>query len=882
MKAVWSWLKDYVDLEGVPVEDLAERWTLAGLEVDGIDRIGGWWDRERLLVGAVTRVEPHPDADRLVLAWVDYGAGAPHRVVTGAPNLLHLRGKGDLPRPLKVVFAREGCELFDGHADGWRKITLKGKPVRGIMSDAMVCSEKEIGLSEEHEGILILDDDAPIGAPLVDVLGDAVIDLDLTANYAYAANMVGLARETAALLDRPFAEPIPELPSGPADARDYVSVDITDPDLCARYTARIIRDIAVGPSPDWLQRRLTRAGMRPINNVVDITNYTMLEWGEPLHAFDYDRLAERARAAGGGEPVITVRTARPGERLVTLDGQDRALDPDMLLITDAAGPIAIAGVMGGLDTEVTDATTTVLLEGATFDFTSVRRTSGRLKLPSESSWRFGRDVPPHLADTGSARAAGLLAELAGGTLVGGLVDVYARVPDLLEIPLPLEEIERQLGVAIPRDEVEAILRRLEFRVTWEDEPAGEDGEVDGDGQLGVGGAGAESSGLYWVEPPPHRVDQTITADVIEEIARVWGYDRLPATRMADPLPAQADNAAWRLEEAARDALAGAGLQEIIPYRLVAPTHEARLVAGMADAADAADALDEADATPGTAAERPAADGYVVLANPVSPERAALRRSILTGLLDAAHANLRHADGAALFEVGATYHAEPTADDGLPRETRRVGLLLVGPTLARTWREPAGRPRDFYDAKGAVEVLLARLGVPNVAWSPATGPSAHPSLHPGRAAVVRSAGGAVLGHVGELHPLVAERWHLAEHAVAVADLDLDALAAAGGVVPPFAAFSHYPPVARDLAVVVDEDVPVGHVESVIRVAGGPLLVGCALFDVYRGPQAGEGKKSLAFALSFQSPGKTLEGKSVDGLREKIVRALGREVRGEVRG
>jgi len=874
MKVVWSWLKAYVDLDGVRIEDLAERWTLAGLEVDAIDRIGGWWDRERLLVGAVTRVEPHPDADRLVLAWVDYGAGAPHRVVTGAPNLLHLRGLGDLPRPLKVVFAREGCELFDGHAEGWRKITLKGKPVRGIMSDAMVCSEKEIGLSEAHEGILILDDDAPVGAPLVDVLGDAVIDLDLTANYAYAANMVGLARETAALLERPFAEPIPEVPAGPGDAGDYVSIDITDASLCARYTARIVRDVRVGPSPAWLQQRLARAGMRPISNVVDITNYTMLEWGEPLHAFDYDRLVERARAAGGGLPAIAVRLARPGERLVTLDGQDRALDPDMLLIADAAGPIAIAGVMGGLDTEVTDATTTILLEGATFDFTSVRRTSGRLKLPSESSWRFGRDVPPHLADTGSARAAGLLAELAGGTVVGGVVDVYARVPDLLEIPLPLEELERQLGVAIPREEVEAILRRLEFRVTWEGEGDGDpaaDGPApgaDGAGDVGdaavAADAGGEPAGLFWVEPPPHRVDQTITADVIEEIARVWGYDRLPATRLADPLPAQADNAAWRLEEAARDALAGGGLQEIIPYRMVAPAHETRLAAGGGGAAS-----DETD-------------GYVVLANPVSPERAALRRSILTGLLDAAEANLRHTGAVGLFEVGATYHRDAAAADGLPRETRRVGLLLAGPARPRTWREPADRPRDFYDAKGLVEALLARLGVHRATWSAASGADAHPSLHPGRAALVRSAAGAALGHVGELHPLVAERWHLAELVVAVADLDLDALAAAGSGAPPFAAFSSYPPVARDLAVVVDEDVPAGHVEAVIRAAGGPLLVGCELFDVYRGPQAGEGRKSLAYALAFQSPGKTLEGRSVDGLREKIVRALGREVGGEVRG
>lgn len=837
MKAVWSWLKEYVDLDGVGVDELAERLTLAGLEVDGVERIGDWWDPERIVIGAVTKVEPHPEADRLVLATVDYGAAAPHVCVTGAPNLLAYSGRGEIDPPLRVVFAREGAELFDGHDPGWKKVTLKGRPVRGIMSDAMVCSEKEIGLSEEHEGIMILDDSAPIGAPIRDVLGDAVIDLDLTANYAYAANVVGLAREAAALLDRPFAPPDLPLSEGGGDVAALVRIVIEDPELCARYLARIVRGVSVAPSPWWMRRRLALAGMRPINNLVDVTNYTMLEWGEPLHAFDYDRLVERA---GGGTPVITVRRARDGERMTTLDGVDRALDAQMILICDTAGPVAIAGVMGGAETEVTESTTNVLLEAATFDYASVRRTSGLMKLPSESAWRFGRNVPPMLADKGSRRAAALLASLAGGEVVAGAVDAYPRPPEPVEIEVPLSEFERLLGLAIPTDEVTAILTRLGFEC-----------RVEGD--------------RLWAGVPAHRVDQAISADIVEEVIRVYGYDRLPATQMSDPLPEQRDNPELMLQEAARDALAGAGLQEVISYRLVSAEHEA----GLAADGRGRGALDPED--------------YVVLSNPVSPERSALRRSILTGLLDAARDNLRHRDRVALFELGSVYHASDGEPGTLPEEPSRIGLVLSGPAREKDWRGGAEADEElgFYDGKGAVEALLDALGVSGASFAPLDDPAAHPSLHPARAAEIRSADGALLGHVGELHPRVAERWELGERKVAVADLDLDAIGRAGGSVRRFRPFSAYPATYNDIAVVVDEALPAAEVERVIRAAGGPLLVECRLFDVYRGEQLGAGTKSLAYNLAFQAPDKTLAGKAVDSVRGRIVQALERELGARLR-
>ncbi|MFN8422109.1 MAG: phenylalanine--tRNA ligase subunit beta [Anaerolineae bacterium] len=753
MKLVWSWLAEHVDLSGVTPEHVAERLTVAGLEVDKVERIGDWWDRERLVVGNVLRVLPHPDAERLVLADVDWGAGSPHRVVTGAPNLLPFRGAGDFDRPMKVVFAREGAELFDGHAEGWVKVKLKGRPVRGVMSDAMVCSEKEIGLSEDHEGILILDDDAPVGAPIADVLGDAVLTLELTANYAHASNIVGMAREVAALLDRPFAPP--EWALGDEDlivdgglppAQTWCRVVIDDAEACPRYSARIIAGVdATRTSPAWLGRRLRLSGMRPINAVVDATNYAMLLWGEPLHAFDYDVLKARtgrsasAGAVDGGAagiPTITVRRSRPGERMTTLDGVDRALDAGTILITDDAGPIAIAGVMGGAETEVTDATRTILLEAATFHFPSIRRASRDLKLPSESSWRFSRDVPPALIDPGSAVGARLIAEHAGGRVAPGIVDVYPRPRPAVDVVMALAEIDRLLGAEIPVRDIEAIQARLGFAAT-----------VDGD--------------TLAATVPPHRVDVALPADIVEEVVRVWGLDRLPSTPLADALPVQLDNRTQWLEEATRDACVGAGLQEIVSYRMTSIGHERGTAAG----GPAADAPDEA--------------AYVAIANAISPERSVMRQSMLTGLLDAAATNLRHSDRAALFEVGSTYHwpaGTAPSPTSLPAEPRHVALLLAGLRRPADWRGGEVSAMDFYDAKGVVESLLDALGVGGVTFAPAT----HPSMHPGRTAVVRAAApGAgeaprIVGHVGELHPVVRDRWDLPAARVAVADIDLEAV------------------------------------------------------------------------------------------------------------
>ena len=393
MKVPLKWLREFVDIT-LPVPELAERMTLAGMEVETIEYSGADWDRDKILVGQIVEIRPHPDADRLTIAVVDVGGAEPESVVTGATNLK----VGDHGQ--KVVFARSGARLIDGHSEELRFVTLKPSKIRGILSAGMVCSEKELGLSDQHEGILMLPADAPVGMPLVDYLGDTVFDLDLNPNYARCLSVVGIAREVAALTGQRLRLTEPAMVSTGQAVEGQVGIEIADPDLCSRYSATLIKGVKVGPSPLWLERRLRLAGLRPVNNIVDITNYVMLELGQPLHAFDYQKLVQRA---GGARPIITVRRVRPGEKLTTLDHVERQLEPSMLLITDTAGPIALAGVIGGLETEISDQTTEVLLEAANFDYLGNRKTSTLLHLPSEASLRFGRGIPPQITVPAATR-----------------------------------------------------------------------------------------------------------------------------------------------------------------------------------------------------------------------------------------------------------------------------------------------------------------------------------------------------------------------------------------------------------------------------------------------------------------------------------------------
>lgn len=843
MKIPLSWLSDYVDIHDIPVRELAERLTLAGMEVEGIEPIGYPgaelpWDPQRITTAEVLSVRPHPDADRLVLVEVNYGGPEHEIAVTGAPSLYALKGQSDLH--LKVAFAWEGAMLYDGHAEGFVARKLKATKVRGVLSRAMVCSQKELGLADVHGDIIYLPDDTPVGVPLTEVLGDYVLSFEIKGPFGHLQCVYGIAREVAAIFSRPLKrEPLEaaaRLGLRTVEQPDFIELAIPDPDLCPRYTATLIRGVSIGPSPLWMQLRLQRAGMRPINNIVDITNYVMLELGEPLHAFDYHVL----RAQPGAEkPAIIVRRAVPGERMKTLDDVERIFDGEMLLITDGGGPVAVAGIMGGLESEVEATTKDILLEAANFDFLNVRRTSQVLKLVTESGNRFGKRVDPELALTAAARAAELMAELAGGVVNPIAGDLYPGKPAPVTLAYAPASAARILGVAIPSEEQCRILTALEFRVLGE--------------------------GAQWeIGVPSYRLDVRRAVDLVEEIARIHGYDRFPHTLIDEGLPPLRRNVSLEEEERVRDMLVGLGLDEIISYSLLDPGDEGRLT------------------PPGGTLAFPGE--RVVLRNPLAPERSQMRRTLLPGALRTARHNLRYVERVAIFEVGHVHYrlAAPDPVTGATgvAEPRRLAILLTGPRQGQ-WFEPTDRaPWDYFDLKGIVEALLERLGLKDKAqWER----GAHPSFHPGRCARV-TVGERELGYVGELHPLVREAFDLPEQPVALLEWDLEALLEAARAAESdkhIGAISAYPPVHEDLALIVDEATPALEVQRTLLQAGYPLVTRVLLFDIYRGPQVGEGKKSLAFALTYQSPGKALDEKDVEKLRGRIIKVVEKQLGAKVR-
>jgi phenylalanyl-tRNA synthetase beta chain len=833
-----SWLGQYVDLAAVPPARLIERLTLAGLEVAGVrvlglpipdgvrlkpeDR-GPVWDRDKIFVAEVLGVEPHPNADRLRLPTVTWGEGMVKQLVTGATNL-NVGDKGQ-----KVVLALVGSVLIDGHSEVRKLSELKSTKIRGIPSDAMVCSLLELGISDEHAGIILLEHDAPVGTPLADFMGDIIIEVDVLPNMARCLAMIGVAREVAALFGLMLRLPPAGVHAAGEPIDGQVAVQIEDANLCARYAAALIKNVKIGPAPGWMQRRLLYAGMRPISNIVDITNFVMLEWGQPLHAFDYDLL--RARA-GGKAPTIIVRPARPGEILVTLDGQERKLTPESLVIADTQGPIALAGVMGGRDTEVTDKTKNILLESASFDFVSVRRTMKQFNLPSEASARFSRGVHPEIAKPAAERAADLMRQYAGGTVCARLVDSYPapRPPQIVE--LKLTQIRRLLGIDFPQEEAVRILKALEFDVT-----------VTGPDTLRA-------------VVPPHRLDiQDGPADLVEELVRMHGYDRLGETLLSDRLPRQQTNELLVFEERVRDVLVGVGLQEVITYSLTTPEKEAPL-GGLA------------------------AGPYVRLLNPISSERVVMRRTVLAGVLDVAASNLRHSDDVRLFELGPVYL--PEEGQKLPREPRRLALVMTGPRGVESWSEGAAETTakpalDFFDLKGIVETLTADLHLADVKYQPAQ----TAFLHPGRSATLL-VGSKAIGDFGELHPKVALAYDLAERVVLAGVLDIEALQAVTPAGFTYTPVPRFPAALRDIAVVVNDTVPAADVVAEIRAGGGELLRHVRLFDLYRGESIAPGTKSLAYALSYQAEDRTLTDKEVDRAHKKIEDRLKHRLKAQIRG
>ncbi|HVN55119.1 MAG TPA: phenylalanine--tRNA ligase subunit beta [Anaerolineaceae bacterium] len=844
MKVPLSWLKEFVDIK-IPLIELASRLTLAGLEVEGIQLVGlpapqdGYsefslqglsWDPEKIVVAAISEVMPHPNADRLVLCRLDDGQQE-HIVLTGAPNLFPYKGQGLLERPLKVAYAKEGAQIYDGHQPGQVLTTLKRAKIRGVDSYSMVCSEKELGISDEHEGVIILDDDAPTGMPLVDYLGDAVFEIAITPNLARDLNILGVAREVSALTGEPLkktGDTIPLIANGPSIA-GKASIEIRNPELNPRFVLGLIRDIQIRPSPYRVQLRLRLAGMRPINNIVDATNYAMLEIGEPLHAFDYDILARRA---GGSAPSIITRTAEPGERLTTLDGVDRALNDFTVMVCDTAGPLSIAGVMGGAESEVSEDTRTILLEGAAWNFINIRRTAQTQKLMSEAAYRFSRGVHPAMAPRGVRRGLELMRQWAGGEVAAGMVDEYPLPAVDPVVEVTPADARRWLGIDLPADQIAEILSRLDFEVA-----------VDGE--------------TVRAKTPDHRLDIGTgvigMADLMEEVARIYGYDRIPETRLGDELPPQRGNRALEREEQIRDLLVGLGLQETATYRLTTPEREDRLLPEEA-----------------TADDQP----YVRLANPIASDRVVMRHSLLASQMEIVERNARLQERIAIFEIAPVYQVNE--DQILPDEPLRLAIVLAGARELAGWQNTASGPMDFFDLKGILEGLFAGLHIEDVRYEPGE----HSSFHPGKSAAL-SLGERPIGMMGEIHPLVREHFDLPAAPVLAADLDVQAIIEAipdRYDVQPVAAF---PPVLEDLAVVVDEALPAGQVAEVIRRAGGRLLVDLRLFDVYRSAQIGEGKKSLAYSLTYQALDRTLTDSEVAQVRQKIIRRLDQEIGAKLR-
>ncbi len=803
MRVSLKWLAEYVDVT-LPPKELAHKLTMAGLEVENVERVGGEWDEQLITIGRVLAVDRHPNADRLRLATVDYGAEQSMTVACGAPNV----AAGQ-----KIAFARAGAKLIDGHTG--KPAELKPAKIRGVESAGMVCSERELGLSDEHEGILVLPDDAPVGTPLAQYLGDAILNIDLKPNRPDGLAMVGVAREVAALTSVTLREPSHTFEESDSPVAEKASVEIADPDLCFRYVAAVIEDVKIGPSPSWMQQRLLAAGMRPINNIVDITNYVMLELGQPLHAFDYTKLS-------GGK--IVVRRARENERMTTLDGVERALTPETLVIADAKAPVAIAGVMGGENSEVRENTTTILLESATFHPVSIRRSAARFKLRSEASTRFEKTLHPELALVAARRAAKLLVEIAGGRALHGFVDVYPEPWQEVRVDVTRKRLQQVLGIDLSTSSVRHALTSLGLGCLWEPPDS------------------------YHVRVPYWRTDVHIPDDVAEEVARIVGYEQIPTKGLGGEIPAQEPQPRRELRERLRDALAAAGMQEVITYSLTT-----------------LDALQQVVAPEELATYPPMRVVY-----PVSADHEYLRPVLRASLLQTLAANIRQHEGEiALFEAARAFLTEPGSP---PQEQEHITGVVAGRREDR-WGHASDEPVDIFDAKGYVEAALHTIGL-----SAAFQESTAYGLVPGRTAEI-TIDGRRAGTIGQVHARVAAHFDI-DSEVYLFELVVDELLPFVSPVRRVASVSRFPPVVQDIALVVDKQLAAERVRSII--AQHELVVAAQVFDVYEGDRIPAGKKSLAFSVTYQSPERTLTDDDVAKAQRAILARLKNEAGAELRG
>jgi len=797
MNVTLNWLKNYIDFE-LSASELADRLTMLGIEVESVKHPGA--ELEGVVVGCVNTIKPHPNADKLVLCQVDIGKTEELQIVCGAPNV-----REGMHAPVATI----GATLPIG-------LTIKRAKLRGETSHGMLCSEKELALSEDAAGLMELSTDIPVGTSLPTALGldDTVFELEITPNRPDCLSLIGVAREIRAETGNPLKLPHIDFNEDETDIREITSVTIEAPDLCPRYAARVIRGVKVGQSPAWLQQRLESVGIGVINNIVDITNFVLMEYGQPLHAFDCHKLAENR---------IIVRRATAGENITTLDEMDRELTSDMLVIADAEKPVALAGVMGGYDSEITETTSDVLLESAYFNPSSIRATAKALGMSTEASYRFERGADPGIVLAALNRAAQLITELAGGSTCKGIVDVYPGQQPLTEIQLRPERVNFVLGTEIETVTMVEILKRLGFDV-----------ETSGRGQR--------------VTVPTFRSDITREIDLIEEIARVYGYDNIPTTLPKGDIPVPAPNPSAAVRKCIKHSLLAAGMMEAINYSFCDPN-----------------CFDKIRLT----ADDPRRE-VLKLQNPLSPEMSGLRTTLLPSLLENAQHNRNHQiDTIALFEIGNVFIRK-----GAEKEPERVTGILAGQVGEGVYSNPYREP-DFYDIKGLVERILEVCGIVDYTLEKTDAPT----FHPGRNAAVLS-NNKRIGIFGEAHPEVLENYDLPYKAY-LFDFDMEALTDAAIFAKCFEPISVYPKVERDLAIVVDQAVLSDMPTELIYKTGGELVESVRLFDVYEGEQVPEGKKSLAYAITYHSATETLTDKAVNALHSKVVKHLNQELGAELR-
>ena len=798
MNVTLNWLRNYIDFELSPSE-LADRLTMLGIEVESVKQLGA--ELEGVVVGSVGSIKPHPNADKLVLCQVDIGETEALQIVCGAPNV-----REGMLAPVATI----GATLPIG-------LTIKRAKLRGETSHGMLCSEKELGLSEDAAGLMELPTGTPLGTSISAALGldDVVFELEITPNRPDCLSLIGVAREIRAETGNALKLPQVDFSEDATDIREITSVTIEAPDLCPRYAARVIQGVKVGESPAWLQQRLESVGVGVINNIVDITNFVLMEYGQPLHAFDYHKLTENR---------IVVRRATADENITTLDEIARELTPDMLVIADAEKPVALAGIMGGYDSEITETTCDVLLESAYFNPSSVRATAKALGISTEASYRFERGADPGAVLTAMDRAAQFIAEFAGGTICKGVVDVYPGQQPLTQVQLRPERVNFILGTTLEAAEMVQILSDLGFDVK------------------------ADGTENYQVTVPPFRPDITRDIDLIEEIARVHGYDNIPTTLPKGDIPVPAPNPSREVHKRIKHFLLAAGMMEAINYSFFDPNCFDKLR---------------------LAADDPCRDA-LQLRNPLSPEMSVLRTTLIPGLLENAQYNRNHQiDTIAFFEIGSVFIRE-----GEQKEPERVTGVLAGQLGEGVYSDPYRVP-DFYDIKGVVEGILEVCGIVDYTLEKTDAPA----FHPGRNAAVLSSNKQI-GIFGEAHPEVLDNYDLPYKAY-LFDFDMEALVDAAIFAKRFEPIPVYPKVERDLAIVVDKAVLSDMPTGLIYATGGELVESVRLFDVYEGEQVPEGKKSLAYAITYHSATETLTDKAVNALHDKIVKHLNQELGAELR-